>query len=124
MLKRLLVCFLLLAGSGFAGGTAEYNLTVPEFIPYNGNFDISLVTSNIEEDADSLLILFHSSGRLNLVSASLRTSGGTYHLTTNLTGVPGFTINLKQLQIFPGTFFQITMHLSSENTQNASLSFD
>ncbi len=118
--------FLLLSAVCAAGETADFNLTVPKFIPSNTRFEVSLVTTNIDDEADSLSIIVNTSDRLELNSVLLKLSGTDYNLSFTENGagenIYSFGVNLKELKILSGNFFQLIMQLKPENILSGKIS--
>ena len=109
----------------------NFKVFVPEFIPTNGNFEVSLITSNNFPEAEKLDIYLFPDVSLKIIKVDLWTSSGQTQIPFNSEFLPGsselsqkVTIKLKDSTTFSSwTFFQLVFHLKSDQTNSNNLKF-
>ncbi|MBP1683056.1 MAG: hypothetical protein H6Q27_620, partial [Ignavibacteriaceae bacterium] len=75
MLKRLniILCFLLLLSFDWTSAQDNFKVFFPEFIPSNGNFEVSIITSKKFPEAEKLHIYLLPDFSLNIMRVELWT---------------------------------------------------
>ena len=108
----------------------NYKLVYPKVIPFNSQFDVSLVTYNSFSEADELQIFIAPDPRIFISGVLLRTlSEETSFNTVNdyLSNYEGnvysFSIKLKDSSLSPGNFFQLLFTFKTETSENSLLRF-
>lgn len=128
---NILLAMLLLIFSNEARPSDEnFKLVYPKVIPFNSQFDVSLITSNSFPEADELQIYIAPDPKIYISEVLLRSLSGETSLNPvkdNLQNYAGdvysFSINLKDSSVLPGNFFQILFAFKTEVYENSLLRF-
>ncbi len=109
---------------------ANFRLNYPKLIPINTSFDISLVTRNVEPDADKLTIYISGTEKIDLKQTILRTPFQTINIPfTKLQENTGqkysykIDFNLKDSLLLPGIYFQILYTFKGDGNNDIEIIF-
>jgi hypothetical protein len=119
---KLIHCFWLFLVAFPLNAQDNLKVFVPEYIPEEGNFEISLVISNNYPDANKLDIYLLPDVSLNINKIELRTERGKFQIPFHTGFLPEFSevsqnliVNLRDTAIFSSEpFFHIIIRLKSE----------
>ncbi len=131
MLKRLniILCFLLLFSSDWTTAQDNFKVFIPEFIPSNGNFEVSIITSKKFPEAERLDIYFLPDFSLNINKVELWTRDSKMQIpvhkdfiTENSEPYQKVSIDLSDTTLLANKeFFQLVINLKSTHTNRNSL---
>ena len=101
----------------------SYKISCPSYIPINSSFNISLVTSNRYDKADTLEFYILPDEKLSLNSVELNTTLWKSELNYKAASIEGYSgqvykciVNLADSALTPGSFFQFLLRFRNENT--------
>lgn len=107
-----------------------YKISEPENVPLNSPFDISLITSNVFPDADTLELYIMPGEKISLNSVKLNSFTKKTALNYELSSLDNYdgttyktNINLKDTTLSHGTFFQILINFSNNGIENSKINF-
>ena len=129
-LINILLCFLLFFAFE-AAAQDNFKVFVPEFIPSNGSFEVSIITSKKFPEADRLDIYFLPAFSLNIIKVELWThdtrlqiQAKTEFITEYSEYYQKFTIDFSDTTLFSDeAYFQLVFSLKSTITNSNSLKF-
>jgi len=119
---NLILCFWLLLDAFPVNAQDNFKVFVPEYIPEEGNFEISLIISNNCTDANKLNIYLFPDVSLTINKVELRTERGKFQIPFHTEFLSDYSeasqilmINLTDTTIFSTeSFFQIIIRLKSD----------
>lgn len=133
MFKQLniMLCFLLLFAIGGATAQDNFKVFVPEFIPANGTFQISLITSKKFPEADRLNIYFLPEQSLIVTKVELLTNETKLHVPINSELIQDYSALFQKVSIdlndtihfSDANYFQLLVTLRSTQSDPNSLKF-
>jgi len=130
-LINILLCFLLFFAFDQATAQDNFKVFVPEFIPANDSFEISIITSKKFPEANRLDIYFLPDFSLNINKLELWTQdirlqipAKTEFITEYSENYQKFTIDFSDTTLFADeAYFQLVLTLKSTTTNSNSLKF-
>jgi len=130
-LINILLCFLLFFAFDRASAQDNFKVFVPEFIPSNGIFEVSIITSKKFPEADKLDIYFLPDFSLNINKVELwvhdvrlQIPGKTEFITEYSEYFQRFTVDFSDTSLFiDEAYFQIVITLKSTSTNSDNLKF-
>ena len=130
-LINIILCFLLFFAFDQATAQDNFKVFVPEFIPSNGIFEVSIITSKKFPEPDRLDIYFLPDFSLNIIKLELWTHdirlqipAKTEFITEYSENYQKFTIDFSDTTLFADeAYFQLVLSLKSTGTNSNSLKF-
>lgn len=133
MLKRLniILCFLLIFSFDWTSAHDNFKVFFPEFIPSNGNFEVSIITSKKFPEAEKLDIYLLPDFSLNIIKVELWTRDNKKQIPVRKDFITESSESYQKVSIdlFDTTrleneeFFQLVIKLKSTHTNRNSLKF-
>ena len=128
---NIILCFLLLFAALNVNAQGNFKVFVPEYIPKDADFEISIITSKNFSDAEKLNIYLFPEFSLTINSVELRTEKGEYQLPLINEYLDKFaeisrkiSIDLSDTSVFYSeSFFEIVIHLDAQNVISNYLEF-
>ena len=128
---NIIFCFLLIFNAFPVNAEDNFKVFVPEFIPKDASFEISIITSKNFPEAEKLDIYFFPDFSLTINEIELRTDKGEYQISSNSDYLQNYSelsqkasIDLTDTSIIsPESFFEIVVHLKSRNANSNILKF-
>jgi len=133
MLKRLniILCFLLLFLSDWTAAQDNFKVFVPDFIPSNGNFEVSIIASKKFTEADRLNIYFLPDISLIINKIELWTNDSQLQIPAKTEFVAEYSEQYQKVSIdltdttflANKEFFQLILYLKSNSNNRNALKF-
>ncbi|MCW8813873.1 MAG: hypothetical protein OQK65_10125, partial [Chlorobium sp.] len=128
---NIMFCFFLFFTVFPVNAEDNFKVFVPEFIPKDASFEISIITSKNFPEAEKLDIYFFPDFSLTINEIELRTDKGEYQISLNSEYLQNYSeisqkvsIDLTDTSIIsPESFFEIIVHLKSRNANSNILKF-
>ena len=128
---NIILCFLLFFVTLDVNAQDNFKVFVPEYIPQNTGFEVSIVTSKNISEAEKLNIYFFPEFSLGINSVELRTEKGEYQIPIINDYSDKFSeisrkisIDLSDTSVFySGSFFEIIISLKPQNVASNFLEF-
>jgi len=128
---NIIFCFLLIFTAFPVNAEDNFKVFVPEFIPKDASFEISIITSKNFPEAEKLDIYFFPDFSLTIYKIELKTDKGEYQISLNSEYLQNYSeisqkasIDLTDTSIIsPESFFEIVVHLKSRNVNSNLLKF-
>ncbi len=128
---NIILCFLLLFSFDWVIAQDNFNVFSPEFIPSDGSFQVSIITSNKFPEADRLDFYFLPDFSLLINKVELWTDNVSIQiqmrsefLTEYSKQYQKVSIDFSDTALFSdGSFFQLVIFLKSVNTNSKTLKF-
>ncbi len=105
-----------------------WNIGYPSYIPSNSSFDISIVTSKIFSDAESLEIYFTVDNNIEIKSSELKSGLVKKKISISEEEYPGvyetvfkLVVDLKDTLIKSGEYFQLLTTFKNENSSKSEI---
>lgn len=105
---------------------ANFKFTYPDFIPANKEFQVSIITSKVFDDADGLKLFIKPDNNLDLISGELKINDKNFSLNFSENLNEDFLqclINLNGPEFSPDNFFQVLLKFSSGSASQAAIEF-
>ena len=128
---NIIFCFLLILIAFPANAEDNFKVFVPEYIPKDAGFEVSIITSKNFSDAEKLNIYLFPEFTLTINSIELRTEKGEYQIPLLNEYSDKFSeisrkisIDLSDTSVFYSeSFFEIIIHLKAQNVTSNFLEF-
>jgi hypothetical protein len=126
-----MLCFLLFFSFDWATAQDNFKVFAPEFIPSDGSFEVSIITSKIFPEADRLDFYFLSDFSLIVSKVELWTEDVKIQIPVHSEFVREYSKQYQKVSIdfsdtalfSDGSFFQLVIFLKSMNTNSNAIKF-
>ena len=126
-----MLCFLLFFAFVQSIAQDNFKVFVPEFIPSNGNFEVSIITSKKFSQADRLHIYFLPDFLLNINKVELWSHDNKMQIPVKNEFIAEYSENYQMLSIefsdtslfTDETYFQLVLYLKSTGTNSNAIKF-